>query len=286
MFTPATRRQARLRLAIAGPSGSGKTYSALAVASGMADKIAVIDTESGSASLYADRFRFDVMEMGPPFAPERFVEAIAAAVKAGYELLIIDSITHEWMGEGGILDIHDKITRSSKSGNSYAAWAEVTPRHNKLLDAILRAPIHIIATLRSKTEYVIQDVGGKAVPRKVGMAPVQRDGFEYEFTTVLELSLDGHLSTVSKDRTGLFDGKDPAPLSAETGRMLIEWLRSGQPAWDAESTLARIARASTLDELKAIWHETPPEHRDAIKAALSERKAALQSETVTEEAAA
>jgi hypothetical protein len=278
-FTKATKRKARLRLALAGPSGSGKTYSALAVASGIGGRIAVIDTEHGSASLYADRFDFDVMEMSPPFAPERFVEAIREA-SAAYDVLIIDSITHEWSGEGGILDIHDKLTRASKSGNSYAVWAEVTPRHNKLLDAILRAPIHLIATLRAKTEYVIQDVGGKSVPRKVGLAPVQRDGFEYEFTTVLELSLDGHLATVSKDRTGLFDGRDPAPLSAETGRMLVEWLESGQdaPAFDVEAARARIARAATLDDLKAIWAETPEAHRAQIKEALSQRKAELAGE--------
>ncbi|MBW7657722.1 AAA family ATPase, partial [Hydrogenophilus thermoluteolus] len=167
--------------------------------------------------------------------------------------------------------------RSIVVGVDNTVWAEVTPRHNRLLDAILRAPIHLIATLRSKTEYVIQDVGGKSVPRKVGLAPVQRDGFEYEFTTVLELSLDGHLATVSKDRTGLFDGRDPAPLSAETGRMLIEWLESGQepPVFDVEAEIARIARAASIDDLKAIWADTPDAHRPQIKEALSRRKAEL-----------
>ncbi|MCX8016491.1 MAG: ATP-binding protein [Rhodocyclaceae bacterium] len=282
IFRKATRRQSKLRLAITGPSGSGKTYSALAVASGIGGRIAVVDTEHGSASLYADRFAFDVLEMSPPFSPERFIEAIQAAAN-DYDVMIIDSITHEWMGEGGILNIHDKIVRSSKSGNSYTAWAEVTPRHNKLLDAILRAPIHIIATLRSKTEYVLQDVGGKTVPRKVGMAPVQRDGFEYEFTTVLDLSLDRHLASVSKDRTGLFDGRDPAPLSAETGRMLVEWLSSGAPDFDLDAELARIARATSMDDLMAIWNNAPADQRHALKDALSQRKTEL---TTTKETTA
>lgn len=277
MFMKATKRQSKLRLAISGPSGSGKTLGALMVAGGIGGRIAVVDTEHGSASLYSDRADFDVLELAPPFAPERFVEAIQCAAKAGYDCLIIDSISHEWTGAGGILDIHDRICRSGRGGNSYTAWADVTPRHNALLDAILRAPIHIIATLRSKTEYVLQDVGGKAVPRKLGMAPVQRDGLEYEFTTVLDLALDRHLATATKDRTGLFDGVDPQPLSADTGKRLIDWLNTGAPAFDFDAEIARIARATSMDDLMAIWQDAPPDQRNTLKTALTQRKTELET---------
>lgn len=284
MFKKASKKAAKLRLAISGPSGAGKTLGALNVAAGLGGRIAVVDTEHGSASLYSDRVPFDVLELAPPFAPERFIEAINGAAAAGYDVVVIDSISHEWTGAGGILDIHDRICRSGKGGNSYTAWADVTPRHNALLDAILRAPIHIIATLRSKTEYVLQDVGGKSVPRKLGMAPVQRDGLEYEFTTVLDVALDRHLATATKDRTGLFDGADPAPLTAETGRRLLDWLNDGAPAFDAEAEIARIHRAETMPALMAIWNETAPEYRDQIKDALSTRKQQLT--TTTERTAA
>lgn len=290
MFKKATRKSAKLRLGIAGPSGSGKTFGALTIAQGIGGKIAVIDTENGSASLYSNRFSFDVLELAPPFTPERFIEAINGAAQAGYDTLIMDSVTPEWDGPGGILDIHDKATKASKSGNSYTAWADVTPRHNAFLNAILRAPIHIICTLRSKTEYVLQDVGGKSVPRKVGMAPIQRAGFEYELTTVLELSLDGHLVTVSKDRTGLFDGADPAALSKATGERLVAWLNDGEAPqqFDVDAALARMERCTTMDELadafRDVWADCPPEHKQRIASAKDHYKSKLS--TTTEGAAA
>lgn len=279
MFQKATKKQAKLRLAISGPSGSGKTMGALQVASGLGGRLALVDTEHGSASLYSGRFDFDVLELAPPFAPERFIEAINGAAAAGYTALVIDSITHEWDGAGGILDIHDKVTRAAKSGNSYTAWAEVTPRHNALLNAILRAPIHIICTLRSKTEYVLQDVGGKSVPRKLGMAPIQRAGFEYEFTTVLDLSIDNHLATATKDRTSLFDGATPEPLSRATGEKLLAWLNDGATVkeYDVDAALARMERAHSLDELAAtfteLWPAVPLEHKQRIAAAKDHYKA-------------
>lgn len=285
MFQKATKKQAKLRLAISGPSGSGKTMGALQVASGLGGKLALVDTEHGSASLYSGRFDFDVLELAPPFAPERFIEAIHGAAAAGYTALIIDSVSHEWDGAGGILDIHDKVTRAAKSGNSYTAWAEVTPRHNALLNAILRAPIHIICTLRSKTEYVLQDVGGKSVPRKLGMAPIQRAGFEYEFTTVLDLSIDNHLATATKDRTSLFDGATPEPLSRATGEKLLAWLNDGAVIvqYDVDAALARMERAHSLDELAAafteLWPGVPLEHKQRIAAAKDRYKAKFTTTT-------
>lgn len=284
MFQKATKKQAKLRLAISGPSGSGKTMGALSLAQGLGGRIALLDTEHGSASLYSDKFDFDVLELAPPFAPERFIEAINGAAAAGYGVLVIDSITHEWDGAGGILDIHDKVTCAAKSGNSYTAWAEVTPRHNALLNAILRAPIHIITTLRSKTEYVLQDVGGKSVPRKLGMAPIQRAGYEYEQSVVLDLSLDNHLATATKDRTSLFDGATPEPISRVTGEKLLAWLNAGAAVaqFDVDAALARFERCTTLDELaaefKATWPDVPVEHKQRIAAAKDHYKSQLTTE--------
>jgi hypothetical protein len=228
MFRKAERKQAKLRLCLAGPSGSGKTYSSIQIARGLGGKIAMIDTEHGSGELYAHLTDYDIVTLDAPYSPERYIECIKAAEKAGYTVLIIDSLTHAWSGEGGILEMVDKVSKASRTGNSYTAWRDVTPWHNKLVEAILTSNLHIITTMRTKTEYVVEtNEKGKTTPRKVGMAPVQRDGMEYEFTAVLDLSLDGHFYSASKDRTGLFDGKPDLP-SEKTGRILLEWLNSGK----------------------------------------------------------
>lgn len=227
MFRKAERKQAKLRLCLAGPSGSGKTYSSIKIAQGLGGKIAMIDTEHGSGELYAHLTNYDVVTLDAPYSPERYIACIKEAEKAEYAVLIIDSLSHAWSGEGGILEMVDKSAKASKSGNSYTAWRDVTPWHNKLVEAILTSNLHIITTMRTKTEYVIEtNEKGKSTPRKVGMAPVQRDGMEYEFTAVLDLSIDGHFYSASKDRTGLFDGKPDLP-SEKTGKVLLEWLNSG-----------------------------------------------------------
>lgn len=227
MFTPAKRQMSKLRLGLIGPSGSGKTYSALKIAEGLGGRIAMLDTERGSGSLYADLCQYDVAELTPPFDPGRYVQAIQGAAEAGYDVLIIDSLTHAWAGEGGILEFVDRATQAVR--NNFAAWREASPKHNALVDAILGAPLHVIATIRSKTAWDVQkdERTGKTRPVKIGLAPVQRDGLEYEFTTVFELSVDGHIATATKDRTGLFDGSYFTP-GKETGEKLITWL-SGEP---------------------------------------------------------
>ena len=227
MFKKAERKQAKLRLALSGPSGSGKTTGALLIAKGLGGKIAVLDTERGSASLYADLCDFDVVELVPPYTPERYIEIIHEAEKAGYTTLILDSITHEWNGQGGILEIVDNVARSKFRGNSYAAWNEGTPRHQKFIDSMLASSLHIIATMRSKAVYVETEKGnGKKTIEKQGAAPQQRDGLEYEFTAVLDLAVDGNLANASKDRTRLFH--DPFVITEDTGRKLFEWLNSGK----------------------------------------------------------
>ncbi len=252
MFKKAERKSAKLRAALCGISGSGKTYSALLLARGLAGasgKIAVIDTERGSASLYADITDFDVAELAPPYSPARYKALITAAAKE-YDVLVIDSLSHAWSAEGGILDMHDKATMSNKGGNSYTAWRDVTPQHNQLVDAILSCPCHVIATIRSKTAYELQDNGnGKKTPVKIGLAPIQRDGMEYEFTLVLDVSVSNHIASSSKDRTQLWDGRNDK-ITVAHGTELREWLESGKPMPTADDLLADLAACQTVDECR------------------------------------
>lgn len=278
-FTKATRQKARLRLALTGPSGSGKTWGALLLAQGLGGKIAVIDTERESASLYSHLTDFDTLNLAAPFTPERYIEAIKAAEEAGYDTLIIDSITHEWSGVGGCLEEVDRIARAKYKGNSWSAWNDVTPRHRALLDAILHSPMHVIVTLRSKTETAqTEGPNGKKQVVKLGMKAEQRDGFEYEMTVVLDLIHDGHFAAATKDRTGLFSDSSPAPISVETGAALKEWLETGTEAPKAltvEDWCARMDAAKSAKELAAIatdaWNATADdriiEHHEAVKAA-------------------
>lgn len=228
-FQKATRKQAKLRMALAGPSGSGKTYSALLIAQGLVPqgRIALLDTERGSGELYSHLAEYDVAPFTPPYSPERYIQFIREAEAAGYDVLIIDSLSHEWAGAGGILDRYELV--AATKNNKFSVWAELTPQHNDLVDTILRADLHVIVTLRTKTAYEIREEDGKKKPVKIGLAPVQRDGIEYEFTLVLDLAPDSHVATVSKDRTELFDGRFFIP-SRDTGATLRAWLESGLDA--------------------------------------------------------
>jgi hypothetical protein len=223
-FKKAQRKKVKIKLGITGPSGSGKTYSALEIATGLGGKIAVIDTENGSASLYSDRFEFDTLELRAPFTTEKYIEAINDAVKAGYDVLIIDSLSHAWNGEGGILD--RKGAMDSRGGNSFTNWAKFTPEQEKFISALLHSDIHLIAAIRSKQDYVLTDNGkGKSAPQKVGLAPVQREGMEYELSVVFDVAMN-HEAQTSKDRTGLFVDKI-FKITQETGKQIKAWLDSG-----------------------------------------------------------
>jgi hypothetical protein len=222
----ARRSATRLRLLLGSPSGGGKTYGALLLAKGLGGKTVVIDTEEGSSDLYDTLHDFDVIDLRPPFSPERYIEAITAAEQAGYEVIIIDSVTHCWSGSGGCLELVDDIAKAQFRGNTWSAFSVITPRWRAFVDAILRSPAHVICTGRSKTETAQVDDHGKKKVTKLGMKLEARDGLEYEFTCVLDLIHDGHYATVSKDRTGLFSG-DPKPITVETGKRLAEWLAGG-----------------------------------------------------------
>ncbi|MGO4326766.1 ATP-binding protein [Cupriavidus sp. 2TAF22] len=291
-FTKAVRKKAKLRLALTGPSGSGKTLGALMIARGLGGRVACIDTENGSASLYSHVADFDVMELAPPFTPERYIAAIREAEKAGYDVLIVDSTTHEWSGSGGILELVDQVASAKFRGNSWSAWNELTPRHRAFIDAMLQSRMHIIATGRSKTETAQVEENGRKKVAKLGMKTEQRDGFEYEFTVVLDIVHDGHYANASKDRTGLFRG-DAKPISEETGKVLVEWLESGvelpEPSADAalpqdtvdlDDALLTLRECANLDELKTVfgtlWPKATAVQRNDIKASYDKRKAELE----------
>jgi hypothetical protein len=267
-FRRATRRQTKLKLGMTGPSGSGKTTSALRLGRGLVGpqgKIAVIDTENGSASLYSDRYDFDVLEISPPFEHPKFIDAIHAAASAGYDCVILDSASHFWEG---LLEFKDKLDR--RGGNSFTNWNEATRHFKDILNAVLQSPIHVICCLRSKIDYVIeQDGKGKAAPRKIGLAPIMRDGVEYEFTTVFDVDLN-HQAATSKDRTGLFADRI-FQITEDTGAQLARWLEIAEPAPAAPavslpSAAGLIITREQLEKLDLYWATLKKTAADKTKA--------------------
>lgn len=249
-FKPATKQQSRLRMTIDGPAGGGKTYTALRFAHALADgrPIAFIDTERGSASKYVGEapdgypWAFDVVEL-TSFSPETYTEAIIAAGLAGYVVLVIDSLSHAWEGKGGAIEIKERA-----GGGDWKAWRAVTPIHGRMVDAILQSPCHVITTMRSRMEHVQeQDSTGKTVVRKVGMAPIQRPGMEYEFDIVGDLDY-AHILRVSKSRCSAVQDATVEKPGPGFMRPVIEWLTSGaapapKPAAEEMIHAARALRA-------------------------------------------
>ena len=220
----ATRKKAKLRLGIAAPSGAGKTYSALLLAFGIGGKVGLIDTEHGSGDLYAHLGDYDIVSIEAPYTIPKYREALKAFEDAGYTTVIIDSLSHAWAGDGGLIDKQGKI--ADRGGNSYTAWRSITPEHNSLVEDMLSSPCHVIATMRSKQEYVLEtNEKGKQTPKKVGMAPIQRDGMEYEFTVMFDIDIH-HIANASKDRTSTFDGRY-FKIEQDTGKDLLAWLETG-----------------------------------------------------------
>lgn len=255
----ARRSATKLRLLLTGPSGSGKTWGALQIAKGIGGRVVVIDTEEGSSDLYDHLGEFDVIDLRPPFSPEAYIEAITAAEQAGYDVIIVDSVTHCWSGPGGCLEILEDVAKAQFRGNTWSAFSVITPRWRAFVDKLLRSPAHVICSGRSKTETAQVEDHGKKKVAKLGMKLEARDGLEYEFTLVLDLIHDGHYATVSKDRTGLFAG-DPKPITVETGKRLAAWLAGGaavqapapQPPAPRVGFLDRVNQAATADDLDRI----------------------------------
>ncbi|MFX8817664.1 AAA family ATPase [Acinetobacter baumannii] len=275
-FTKAERKKAKLKLNLNGASGSGKTYSALVLASSLGKKIAVIDTENESASLYANEFNFDTLPLKPPYSPERFAGAIHAAHNMGYEVLIIDSASHEWIGTGGCLEINDEAAKRFK-GNTWSAWSETTPRHRKFIDAILQTDMHIITTTRAKTETV-QGEKGKVI--KLGMRAEQREGYEYELTVSLDMLHENKFAIPTKDRTKLFNPTGEV-ITKETGEKLIAWLNDGRSQEEAlqaafDEAIKRINATTDVAELGIIYSQFKGTDCEAeIVSACSSRKHSL-----------
>jgi len=268
----ALRKQAKIKLALQGSSGRGKTYSALLLASGMTtwSKIALIDTENHSADLYAHLGEFNVLQLSKPFSPERYIYAIETCEKAGMEVIIIDGITHEWEGSGGILDIHGNLP-----GNSFTNWAKITPRHNAFVQKILESPCHIICSIRTKTDYVLSEKNGKMVPEKVGMKGITRDGMDYEFTIVFDIDLK-HNATASKDRTGLFMDKPERIITQEHGRRILQWCKKGT---SLEEVILQVNSATSIEQIRQLYKENP-EYQAQIEPLAVARKEQLQKEII------
>ena len=295
-FRKAEKRKAKLRLGITGPAGSGKTYGALLIAKGLGGRIVMLDTENGSGDLYDGLCDYDIGEITAPYDVEKYIDGIHQAEKAGYNVVIIDSLSHAWAGEGGLLDQQGKIADSSRSGNSFAAWRQITPKHNKLIETMLNSPCHIIATMRSKTEYIqAENERGRTEIRKVGMAPVQREGMDYEFGVVFDLNVS-HMASVSKDRTSLFDGQ-VFKLSEDTGTALKNWLETGIDLKERKTQLSQLwqrylavcdnqaehaknamkavtgkdnSSTFTADDMKALFEDIQRREDEAMNAELKE----------------
>jgi hypothetical protein len=247
----AERKQAVIKMALQGPSGSGKTYSSLLLAYGLVgnwNQIAVIDTENKSSHLYSHLGPFNVLSLEEPFSPERYIEAIEACEKAGMKVIIIDSISAEWEGAGGIIESHGNM-----AGNSFTNWNRMTPRHNAFVQKILQSPCHVILTIRSKQDYVLTDKNGKMVPEKVGLKGVTRDGMDYEVTIVFDIDIK-HQATASKDRTGLFAHPLPFLISEQTGTKIKIWCLGEDLLKNIE---LQIAQASSVQDLRNLLIKYP-----------------------------
>lgn len=247
---PAQRSQVKLRLGLSGPSGYGKTYSALLLAHGITNnwkKIAVIDTENNSASLYSHLGDYYTINLEEPFTPQRYITAINLCEDAGIEVIIVDSISHEWNGKGGCLEMHEKL------GGRFQDWARVTPQHNAFIDALLQSKSHIITTTRRKVDYSLdRDMNGKTKVMKLGTKEITREGYEYELTVNFELINDSHLVKASKDRTGLFMDRPEFVINQATGRKLKEWCNEGV---SLEMATKELMSCPNLEGLKNIYRK-------------------------------
>ena len=256
----ATRKLIPVKVALIAPSGGGKTYGALRLATGMREeitketgkkaKVLMLNTEGARGEYYADEFEYDIVDVEAPHNPEKYVELIQEAIDAKYDILIIDSSSHEWEGKGGCLELQQK------AGGTYQSWAKVTPRHNRFIEAIAESPIHIIATMRGKDQYEIEkNDKGKTTVKKLGVGSKQREGFEYEFTATFMIDQKTNMAEAQKDNTHIFDNETAVQLSEEHGRKLIRWANSGQGFAPTVKTNVNTVEKTVDDDLKEIKAE-------------------------------
>jgi hypothetical protein len=270
----ANRERVKIKMALQGTAGSGKTMGALLIAFGLCgdwSKVAVIDTENHSSELYADLGGFNVLHLGAPFTPEKYIEAIDVCIKAKIEVIIIDSLSMEWEGQGGILEIHGNMT-----GNSYTNWNKLTPRHNAFVQKMLQCPAHVIGTIRAKQDYVLTDKNGKQVPEKVGLKGITRDGLDYEFTLVFEIDIKQN-AVATKDRTSLFMRKPEFMISIETGIKIRDWCNQSTfpiriPT--NEELMIRINGSKSIDELLSLY-DLHPDKQNVLGPEFTKKKQEL-----------
>ena len=267
------RKKAKIKLALQGSAGSGKTYSSLLLAQGLTNgdfsKVAIIDTENGSADLYAHLGQYNVLTLTPPFTPENYIKAIDVCINAGMEVIILDSISQSWEE---LLDYH-----SSLAGNSFTNWAKVTPRQNAFIDKILQCDAHVIATMRTKQDYVLNQKDGKFTPEKVGLKAVQRNDLDYEFTIVFDVDIK-HFAVSSKDRTGLFMDMPEFKISAHTGTKILDWCNSGNPekveVITEKQVYEEIQNCNSMNELLALYKQYP-QFQESLKPDFEVKKSLL-----------
>ena len=277
----AERKQAKIKMGLQGPSGSGKTMGALLIAKGLVgnwEKVVLIDSEYHSGSLYAQLGNYNVLSLEEPFSPEKYIEAIDTCEKAGMEGIIIDSVSHEWEN---LLEAHGKML-----GNSFSNWSKITPRHNAFVNRILQAKVHIIATIRSKVDYALnQKANGKYEVEKMGLKGITREGLDYELTLVLDIDIN-HNAKCTKDRTGLFARRPESIITENTGKLIAEWCMQGKTVEDtiedtAEETVeevkAKIRAAQSIEDLKYIYN-TYSHFHEQILGDLSSRKKSINDQ--------
>jgi hypothetical protein len=260
----ASRKKASIKMSLQGPSGSGKTYSSLLLAYGLCNdwsKIAVIDSENHSSELYSHLGSYNVLQLSAPYTPEKYVQAIEACGQAGMQVVIIDSISHEWEY---ILEAH-----ASLPGNSFTNWQKIGLRHKAFIQAILGSKAHIIATTRTKQDYVLNERNGKMVPEKVGLKAVQREGLDYEFTLVFDLNMK-NTANASKDRTGLFLGKPERSLTIDVGKEIYNWCNAGAEIVPTDIS-ASIHKCKNIDDLLELYNEHP-QYKEVLKLEFEKRK--------------
>ncbi len=262
----AVRKAKKLRIGLSACSGYGKTKSALFIATGLCkgdlSKVCVIDSEKDSASLYADMGDFSVLNLEAPYTPERYIEAIEFVERSGFEVCIVDSITQEWSGSGGCLEIHANL------GGKFQDWKSVTPRHNAFVDKILTSSCHVITTVRRKQEYGMVQEGGRSKVEKLGTAEQTRDGFEYELDINFEIVNERHFAKSSKDRTDLFDNKPEFLITVETGTKILEWSNTGstEALDDAMNQVRKATEELELNRIYIAFKASVGNHPDFIEA--------------------
>lgn len=257
----AVRELVFVKVALMGASGSGKTYSALKMATGMSEalepilgrkaKIIMLNNEASRGKYYANEFDYSIADIAAPHEPEKYVSAIKQCVKMGFDIIILDSSSHEWEGDGGCLAIHSLL------GGKYQDWSKVTPRHNKFIQEIADSPIHIIATMRGKDQYEMdKSEQGRITVTKLGVGAKQREGFEYEFTTTLLLEQQDHFAKAQKDNTHIFESKGRFIIEKEHGKEIIAWANSGKGYTPTVRTApATVVEPSAMDKILVLCTE-------------------------------